>query len=192
MRQQRISQIATVGIGVVIGIALGSALGSAAAQQDGAEPPKAQTQQEIVQAVLQKFAEAVAANDVEKAMALLPTEEELTKLIGPEAGPKSANELRSHLKMNFHEFTDALKAFGKCDLVEVNPGKVRRVLKGESGMLTDTYTAENGYLSFARDGNYFIDLRMNVGAVIRISRERWVLTNMVTRLDRFPSPGSGG
>lgn len=66
MRQQRISQIATVGIGVVIGIALGSALGSAAAQQDGAEPPKAQTQQEIVQAVLQKFAEAVAANDVER------------------------------------------------------------------------------------------------------------------------------
>jgi hypothetical protein len=180
------ARCAALAVGMLLVTTVWIARGPVWAQEAPSPDTKTATQREIVQRVMQSFAEAVVKNDVDAALALFPTQEDLTTLLGPENAARSASELRSHLKMNFHEFVDALKAFGKADLVLVEPGKIRRVPKGESGTITDSFIAEGGYMSFARDGNYFIELRFNLNALLRVTQGRWVISSMQTRADRFP------
>lgn len=180
---------AALGLGLMLLVAVWVARGPAQAQDapgDGKAPGTSSlTQRELVQNLLKSFAQAVIDNDVEAALRLLPTEEDLKTLLGDANATRSVNELRSHLKLNFHEFVDAYKAFGKCDLVAIEPGPIRRMPKGEAGALTDTFVAENGYISFARDGNYFVELRFNVAGLLRINKDRWVMSAMQTRADKF-------
>ncbi len=183
-------------IGAVCGAGLCAALGTALAQQ--AQPPSADvTSADQVRKLLRDFVAAVEKNDVEAALKLFATEADLKVMYPAEAAQRSANELRSHIKLTFHEFPEALKEFGKHDLVEVNPGTPRVMTKGEMGLLQDAVAYERGYVSFARDCNYFIELRFNIGGILRVKtdkEERFVFTNMETRVARFQyiQPEKGG
>lgn len=172
-------------LGLTCGVALWIGREAAQAQQATEALKDAKAQRAAVEKMLRDFVQAAQNNDVEAALKLFPSEEDLKPLLPADQARRSAAELRSAIKLNFQEFVEAIKAFGKNDLVEIEPGTVRRIRKGEGGLLADTFTAERGYISFARDGNYFIELRFNVGGILRVRPDRWVITNLITREEQF-------
>jgi hypothetical protein len=104
-------------------------------------------------------------------------------ILSDENARKSAREIRSRVKLYFHEYVEALKDFGKHDLFKVYVGKIRQLEKDEQEAERSAPIVENGYISFARDTNALIELRFNVGGVMRVNPDRWVLVNMKTRAD---------
>lgn len=139
---------------------------------------------QTVEKLLRDFADAVKKNDVDAALELFATQEDLLTILDEDQARKAANEMRSRIELNFNEFVEALKDFGKNDVHEVNVGKIRQTQQGEEGAGKTAVVVENGFISFARNSNYFIELRFNIGGIMQVSRDRWVLTNLVTRADK--------
>lgn len=144
---------------------------------------------QTVEKLLTDFADAVEKNDVDAALELFATKEDLlTILDDKDQARKAANKIRSRIEMGFPEFVSALKDFGKYSVHKVFVGNIRRTEQGEEGMSKSAVVVEGGFISFARDANYLIELRFNVGGVMQVSRERWVLTNLVTRAEHGRDP----
>ncbi|MBU0639061.1 MAG: hypothetical protein KKB50_09370 [Planctomycetes bacterium] len=143
------------------------------------------TQEDGPYKLLRAFAAAVDKNDVDAAVKLFANEEDMHLFLTGVAARKSALELRSHVRLLFHEFVDALKDFGEHELKEVVPGAIRRLRRGEWGATQEVIVAENGHITFTSKDNDGIRLRFNIGGILAVDKDRWVITNMVTRRDRF-------
>jgi len=135
--------------------------------------------------VLADFAAAVEQDDLAAGEACLVSEEDMATFLPPKVAARSARELHSHLKLSFHEFAEAVKAFGSHEEVVIAPGTPRKLRRGEWGAVNEVLTVESGYIAFAPDADALVELRLNIGGVVQISPERWGVTNFVTRADRF-------
>lgn len=173
---------AMISLGAMACVALWVGARSAAAQNT--PPAKAAVEQ-----LLKDFAAAIAANDLAAAQKLFATEDDFKGLFTPEAAKQSAANIQSRLKLAFPEFVAALKEFGKHDLYEANPGNSLVIPPGQRGNTGQLRIYESGYLSFAKDTNFLVELRLRVGGIVYGANNRWVFTNMTNRQEFFSGKG---
>lgn len=142
-----------------------------------------------VEALLREFATAIQNNDLNTALKCFATEEDVKGLFADEVIGQMATNIQSRAKLAFPEFVAAVKEFGKCDMFEAGPGQPMIIPKEQRRNIVEIQVFENGYVSFAKDANYLIELRIRVGGIIKGSKNRWVFTNLTTRQEFF---GRGG
>jgi hypothetical protein len=175
---------------------LGLSAEQVAARRKVVNGPQAGPAEKAIHALFAEFARGAQQNDIEAVVKLFATFDDIGTIYPPNAARKSATELRSHIKLKFNEYTNALKAFGKFELTETDAGQASMHRPGDMGVKAEYSSFESGAIMFVRNASYLVEMRFVVGGVIGVDTkrkaptdpynpDRWVITNMETRVGKF-------
>lgn len=130
---------------------------------------------------LLRFAAAIRSNDLKLASESLPTPDDLKGLFEPTECQIVANRIRSRATAFFEQYAAALKIFGEHDMLEVNPGRPKVIPKGAQKNLVDIRAMEDGVISYVKNCDALIELKIRVGGMMETANGKWVVSNLTSR-----------
>ncbi|MCG3127567.1 MAG: hypothetical protein CHACPFDD_02431 [Phycisphaerae bacterium] len=136
---------------------------------------------DLARQALLRFAAAIRSNDLKLASEVLPTPEDLKGLFEPAECQIVANRIRSRATSFFEQYTAALKIFGEHDMLEVTPGKPKIIPKGAQKNLVDIRAMEDGVISYVKNCDALIELKIRVGGMMECANGKWVVSNLTSR-----------